>query len=84
VNAERCSRPGCEEYVTGSSDYCSRDCADAVEDLRRLGLEAKGICPDTGLDLWSCVRGPCDCFLTLETIGANIARCHDELEAHGG
>lgn len=24
--AERCYRPGCRNYVTGSSDYCSPTC----------------------------------------------------------
>lgn len=29
--AERCYRPGCGEWVTGASDYCSASCQDAAE-----------------------------------------------------
>lgn len=48
---------------------------------RQLEMDAKGICPDTGLDLWSCVDGPCDCWLPKHLIGTYIANRADELQA---
>lgn len=51
------------------------------EARKHLEMEATGRCPDTLRDLWSCVAGPCDCFLPKHMIGTYIANRRAELDA---
>ncbi len=45
----------------------------------RQGDEAQGVCPDSGMDLYQCVVGPCDCFMETAMISNYIDSCQREL-----
>jgi hypothetical protein len=47
----------------------------------RSGLEAQGICPDSGLEFVECVSetGPCDCFLAQVRVTEFVHSCQREI-----